>query len=215
MTDTYRPDPAPPGPPGGWHPPQWYTQPPSPPSNGLATGGFVTALVGAVLALIPLVGIVSWLICPVGLVLSVVGLVMAGGRGGVGRGLGIAGVALAVVGLVVCSLYAAAFTGALRALPTTSSSAAGSGSDSSTAVPGQYTSGTYEVGGFAGEIPAGRYTAAPGSSHCYYARLSNLGGGVDSIIANDNELNGGPMIVEIQSSDAAFQISGDCTFTRQ
>ena len=139
---------------------------------------------------------------------------MAGNRGGIGRGMAIAGVALAAVGLIVCTLYLAAFGSAFSG---TSSTSSGSGSSYTTATtsPGGYTSGTYEVGGFAGQIPAGRYTAASGSSHCYYARLSNLDGGTDSIIANDNEFDGGPMIVEIKRSDAAFQISGDCTFTKR
>ncbi|MCD2187758.1 hypothetical protein [Actinomycetospora soli] len=83
--------------------------PPVPPANPLATAGFTVALVGAVLALLPVVGVVSWLLCPVGLGLSVAGVVAARSRSDVGRGLGIAGVVLGVVGLLVCTLYALFF----------------------------------------------------------------------------------------------------------
>lgn len=82
-----------------------------PASNGLATGGFVVALVGAVLAFVPLLGVVAWVICPIGLVLSIVGLTVAVKRGA-GRGLAIAGVVLGAAGLLVCFLWLASFAAA-------------------------------------------------------------------------------------------------------
>ena len=68
---------------GQLHPPQGpYGQQPT---NGMATAGFVVALVGAVLALIPFLGIVAWVISPVGLVLSIVGFTAATRRAGSAR----------------------------------------------------------------------------------------------------------------------------------
>lgn len=83
-------------------------------NNGVATGGFITALIGAVLALIPIIGVVSWIISPVGLILSIVGLSAASKRGGAGRGLAVAGIVLGALGLLICTLYAAAFGAAFQ-----------------------------------------------------------------------------------------------------
>jgi hypothetical protein len=101
------------------YPPHGYAPQPQPQSNGLATGGFVTALCGAVIALIPFLGIVSWVISPIGLILSIVGLVLAGRRQA-GRGLAIAGIVLGVLGLIICSIYLAAFGAAVEQVTTPS-----------------------------------------------------------------------------------------------
>lgn len=81
-----------------------------PEGNGLATSGFVVALIGACLALIPFVGTVSWIISPVGLILSAVGLVIALRRPGhPKRGLAIAGIILSLVGIALCVYYTSSF----------------------------------------------------------------------------------------------------------
>lgn len=74
--------------------------------------------------------------------------------------------------------------------------------------PHQYGAGTYLVGR---DIQAGTYHSS-GSPDCYWARLSDLSGGVSSIISN--HLGSGPQYVEISSSDKAFQVQGGCTFGR-
>lgn len=91
---------------------QPYYRPPMPPrrSNGLATAGFVVALCGAVLSIIPFLGIVAWVVAPVGIVLSVVGLLRAGELGG--RGMAITGLVLGAVGLLICTIWAIGFAAA-------------------------------------------------------------------------------------------------------
>lgn len=122
---------------------------PVPASNGLATAGFVVALIGFVLSLIPIVGTVSWLLSPVGLVLSVVGLALAGRRGA-GRGLAIAGAVLGVLGLLVCILYTASFVAAVNgATPAANSPATSDTGTSGTGTAATGATGTvrYEVTG--------------------------------------------------------------------
>lgn len=80
-----------------------------------------------------------------------------------------------------------------------------------TAVP----SGTYEVGSGDGQVAPGKYVAAPGSSSCYYARLRDLNGSFRSIIDNNGEYNGGQVILSVQSSDKALEVSGDCVFRKR
>lgn len=61
--------------------------------------------------------------------------------------------------------------------------------------------GIYLVGT---DIKPGQYRSGP-ESGCYWARLSNTNGDLDSIIANHN---GGNSIVTIRKSDKAFETSG-------
>jgi hypothetical protein len=109
MTQQYPPPYPPP-----YQQPYHLPHRPPPPSNGIATGGFVVALVGAALSLVPFLGIVSWVISPVGLVLSIVGLTAASRKGGAGRGLAIAGVVLGGLGLLMCFLWVIGLAGAVN-----------------------------------------------------------------------------------------------------
>jgi hypothetical protein len=59
--------------------------------------------------------------------------------------------------------------------------------------------GTYEVGA---DIKAGKYKTSGGSG-CYWARLRNLEGDVDSIIANN--IGDGPQTITIKKSDKGFE----------
>jgi hypothetical protein len=72
-------------------------------------------------------------------------------------------------------------------------------------IPGD---GTYIVGQ---DIKPGRYRASGGET-CYWARLKDTEGGIDSIIANN--ISPGQSVVTIKPTDAAFQTSGCGTFTR-
>ena len=54
----------------------------------------------------------AWVLAPIGLVLSVVGLVRSG-RARTGRGSSIAGIVLSLVALLLCILYTAVFTSAV------------------------------------------------------------------------------------------------------
>lgn len=213
MTQQYVPPPA--------HQP--YYPPPMPQrSNGVATGGFVVALCGAVLSLVPLLGIVSWIICPIGLVLSVVGLVKARELGG--RGLSVAGVVLGAIGLLVCLLWLIGFAAATS--PTNGSSSYSSPSYYSSAptwsaqttpttrtmpsVTGPFQAGTYLVGE---ELTAGTYRTDGSGGSCYWERLTNTSGEFEAIITND--IVTGPSTMTVSASDGAVRFSGDCTWTRR
>ncbi|HWN29619.1 MAG TPA: DUF4190 domain-containing protein [Actinomycetospora sp.] len=203
------------------YPGPYGPQPPyAPPSNGMATAGFVVALVGAVLALIPFLGIVAWLISPVGLVLSVVGTNMAARRQGSGRGLAVAGIVLGVVGLLICFLWASAFaaatsgsnTGTTYSAPSYSASApTQSAADESATTPaGSFGQGTYTVGS---EIAPGRYRTdgAPESSLfplCMAARQGADG----SPIGFPETTNNGPAYITVRASDGLVEFTGDCTW---
>lgn len=95
----------PPGP--GFVPPGVRVPPPLPPRgpDGIAIAGFAVALVGALLSLVPIIGTFAWLLCPVGLGLSIAGLVR-GVRRRTGRVLAALGMVLALVGLGICTLQA-------------------------------------------------------------------------------------------------------------
>lgn len=139
--------------PPGYYPPQGgYPYPPQPEpkrTNGLATAGFVVALIGAVLSLIPIIGTVSWAISPIGLVLSVVGLIMYRSRHA-GRGLAIAGVVLGVFGLIMCVVYTASVA---KAVSTPVSSApVQSAPEASTGGAIQQATGSYGTPLTAGDL---------------------------------------------------------------
>ncbi len=73
------------------------------------------------------------------------------------------------------------------------------------APPGPATAfkdGTYLVNK---DIQPGTYRTDNASGGCYWARLSAAGGGLDSIIANENAK--GPTVVTIKATDVAFQSS--------
>ena len=68
--------------------------------------------------------------------------------------------------------------------------------------PGQYLLGT--------QIGAGRYFADPVAG-CYWERQSGLGGTLNDVIANDFiGFDSGQCIVDILSTDLAFEADGDC-----
>ncbi|WP_433801670.1 hypothetical protein [Actinomycetospora sp. CA-084318] len=86
-----------------------------PQANGLATAGLVVGIIAAVLSFIPVVGTVSWVLAPIGLVLSLVGLLKSG-KARSGRGKSIAGIVLGVVALFMCILYTAVFVGSVNSV---------------------------------------------------------------------------------------------------
>lgn len=205
MTQQY-PPPYPPYQPHYGAPPPYQQQP----SNGMATGGFVVALVGVVLSLVPFLGIVAWVISPVGLVLSVVGLTAASRKGGTGRGLAIAGVILGGLGLLICMLWAIGFAGAV------SESNAGRSdttfSSSAPSVPvGSFAQGTYTVGS---EIAPGRYRTAGASEDSLFPFCSASRQRADgTAIGFPETTNNGPAYVTVRASDGQVQFSGDCVWS--
>lgn len=84
--------------------------------------------------------------------------------------------------------------------------ATGTAANQAAASPGPFGRGLYIVGT---DIQAGTYRTAGGAG-CYWARLSSLS--TTSII--DNSASSSPQTVVIQPSDQAFQVLGNCTFSR-
>jgi hypothetical protein len=93
-----------------------YQPVPAQPSNGMATAGFITGLIGAVFAPIPFIGIIAWPLVIIGAVLSGLGLVKAN-QGASGKGLAIAGVVLSACGLLICVLWVTVFAVGVAAAP--------------------------------------------------------------------------------------------------
>lgn len=138
--------------------------------------------------------------------------------------------ALALVGLGACGVPAStpsyqSYSSSASATPTADQFAAdyeralreaqSAISAQPTLPPGTFTDGTYVVGE---EIQPGTYkTAGPDANSmvplCYWARLSNLEGDLDSIIANDN-IQGQTTIV-IKASDKAIRFDNGCTWTKK
>ncbi|TWP36368.1 hypothetical protein [Leekyejoonella antrihumi] len=71
--------------------------------------------------------------------------------------------------------------------------------------------GTYAVGK---DIKPGTYVSStPDSGNCYWARLRNTNGDLNSILANNN--SAGQSLVTILASDRFFETSGCNTWTRR
>ncbi len=79
-------------------------------SNGMATAGFVLALITVFLGWIPVLGWILWVL---GLIFSSVGLAKAKKVEGKGKGLAIAGLVISLIGIVVIILLGAVVLGAL------------------------------------------------------------------------------------------------------
>lgn len=213
MTQQYVPPPG--------HQP--YYPPPAQRSNGLATAGFVVALCGAVLAVIPLLGVVAWIVAPVGIVLSIVGLARSGEVGS--RGLSIWGVVLGALGLLICMLWLVGFAAATSSTAGSSYSTpqysyfAPSYSPPTQSVPttqampsvnGPFEDGTFLVGE---EVAPGTYRTDGSGGSCYWERLRNTSGEFEAIIAN-NAVSG-PSTMTVSASDGAVRFSGGCIWTRR
>jgi hypothetical protein len=72
-----------------------------------------------------------------------------------------------------------------------------------------FSDGTYQVGT---DIQPGTYRTREGSPNCYYERLRNFSGGLNSILANANTY--APAIVTIRPTDAGFNSQGCATWTK-
>ncbi len=93
--------------------PMTPSAPPQPvqqqPRNGLGTAGFVVGLVGLVFSLIPVVGVVAWPLVILGVIFSAIGFARTRSGAATNAGLSIAGLAVSIVGLVICILWVAVF----------------------------------------------------------------------------------------------------------
>jgi hypothetical protein len=75
-----------------------------PQSNGLATAAMVLGIVGLVLAFIPLLGLLSWAICPAAIIMGAMSVNKA-----TGKGFAITGIITGIIGLLICIAWVTAF----------------------------------------------------------------------------------------------------------
>lgn len=79
------------------------------------------------------------------------------------------------------------------------------------AVPTTVGDGTWEVGA---EVQPGTYTVTS-DGYCYWARLKNFDGELDSIITNGNLDPGARGRVTVRKSDKGIELAGGCTWKRK
>lgn len=87
------------------------------PRNGFGVTALVLGIVGAVFALIPVIGVIAWPLVILGLIFGVLGIVRATKGTANNKGVAIAGTALSGVGLVLCIAWAAMFGAAMSTVP--------------------------------------------------------------------------------------------------
>ena len=78
-------------------------------SNGMGTTAMVLGIIAVVLAFIPVLGLISWLLAPLAVIFGVIGV----SRRDAPRGQAIAGIATGGVALLVCLLWALVFGAAI------------------------------------------------------------------------------------------------------
>lgn len=93
--------------------PQYPPPYPPPPQNGFGTAAFVLGLLGLLFSFIPIIGIIAWPMVLLAVVFGAVGLAKASSGRATDRGLAIAGLICGLLGLMICILYAAAFSAAI------------------------------------------------------------------------------------------------------
>jgi hypothetical protein len=77
-----------------------------PASNGLAIASLVVGIVALLLAFIPIVGMISWILAPAGLIMGLMSM-----NKGTGRGLAIGGAVVSGIALLICILWVVGFAG--------------------------------------------------------------------------------------------------------
>ena len=70
------------------------------PANGMAIGSLIFGILSIVTAIIPIIGVIAWVLAPIGLVLGFLARKKPGGQG-----LAIAGIVTSAIGLVICILW--------------------------------------------------------------------------------------------------------------
>ena len=72
--------------------------------NGLALTAMITGIIGLILAFIPLIGFLSWIICPIAAILGFIAL----GKS-TGKGMAITGIITGILGVLVCIAWITIF----------------------------------------------------------------------------------------------------------
>ena len=81
-----------------------------PQGNGLAVASLVLGILSILFAWIPIIGMIAWILAPIGLVLGLVGLSKPSGRG-----MAIAGSICSGIGLLICLLWVISLGGIVAA----------------------------------------------------------------------------------------------------
>lgn len=95
-------------------PPEPAAPAPAQRRNGFGTAGFVLGLVGLIFAFIPVIGVVAWPLTILGLIFALIGTVRATRGKADNKGIAISGLVLSAVGLIICIVWAAAFSHAVN-----------------------------------------------------------------------------------------------------
>lgn len=124
MTTSREPENRPTPPQPYYQPQQNWAPPPAPapapapaPKNGLGTAALVLGILGALFSLIPFIGIIAWPLVILGLIFGIIGFFRSRSGKATNGGVAIAGAILSLIGLVICVMYASAFTSAISNLP--------------------------------------------------------------------------------------------------
>lgn len=78
----------------------YNSNPAAPPSKGLAIGSLVVGIIALLLSLIPVIGFLSWILGPAGLIMGVLAV-----NKPASKGLAIGGIVTSVLAIVVCILW--------------------------------------------------------------------------------------------------------------
>lgn len=93
--------------PPGYGPIHGYAQQPmQPQSNGIGTAGGVLGILALVFSIIPIIGLIAWILAPLGLVLGAIGTTRSP------KGLAVTGVVTSAIALIICFSWAASFADA-------------------------------------------------------------------------------------------------------
>jgi hypothetical protein len=103
------------------YPPSGYYPPPPPPQNGFGVAAFVLGLLGLLFSFIPIIGVIAWPLVLLAPVFAGLGLARARDGRATNKGLTIAGLVCALIGLAICILYAAIFSAAISSAPSSAS----------------------------------------------------------------------------------------------
>lgn len=87
------------------------------PSNGMGTAGLVLGILALTFSVIPLVGVVSWFLWPLGVIFALIGLQRARSFAATNRGAALAGLITSLVAAGICLLWTIAFIGAAASGP--------------------------------------------------------------------------------------------------
>jgi hypothetical protein len=89
--------------------PYYATAPEAP--SGAATASLIVGIIALVCSIIPIIGLISWLLAPAAIIISFFGL-----SSPVNKGSAIAGLITGVIALIICILWVVVIGGAMASL---------------------------------------------------------------------------------------------------